>query len=171
MNRDDPWLGFMLFGAIPHGYDFKVVLAFNRAEFDTHHDFIQWLFPNKVASPINPSAPRLTDAHREFYRTIPELRSAVDEAISKFYDFLGFREGLDGFERTDDFEKGFRYWVSESDHNHRRISRLLTFLCEIGIRDRAKLLLAYLEVELESQGLLDIEAVNYWQDITMNTFF
>lgn len=165
LNLDDPWLRFMIFGYKPHGYGFREVLAFNRVEFDTHHDFIQWLFPNQVGSPINPHAPRLTDAHRELYRRLPELRSAVEEGITKFYRFLGFKEVIGGFERADDFEKGFQYWVTRLDHNHRRISRLLTFLCEIGESSQASILLAYLETELAEASLLGIEAIPYWRAI------
>lgn len=165
LDLDDPWLRFMLFGAKPHGYGFRDVLAFDRVAFDTHHDFIQWLFPNKAGSPINPSAPRLTDVHLELYRRLPELRTAVGEGIVKFYSFLGFRIIPGGFERTDDFELGFQYWVSRLDHNHRRISRLLTFMCEIGERGKAVSLLTYLETELAEADLLGIEAILYWRAI------
>lgn len=165
LDLNDPWLKFMVFGDKPHGYGFREVLAFNRVEFDTHHDFIQWMFPNKAGSPINPSAPRLTDVHLELYRRLPELRTAVGEGIVKFYSFLGFRMIPGGFERTDDYEKGFQYWVSRLDHNHRRISRLLTFMCEVGLPEHAVRLHEYLQSELVLAGLSDIEAVPYWRAI------
>lgn len=165
LDLDDPWLQFMVFGYKPHGYGFRDVLGFNRVEFDTHHDFIQWLFPNKVGSPVNPIAPRLSEAHLDLLRRLPELRSAVEEGIVKFYRFLGFKEVHGGFERVDDFAKGFQYWVTRLDHNHRRISRLLTFFCEIGQRGQAVSLLAYLETELAEANLLGIEAIPYWRAI------
>lgn len=164
-DLNDPWWRFMLFDYKPHGDSFRDVLGFDRIEFDTHHDFIQWLFPNRVGSPVNPVAPLLTDGHVDLYRRLPELRRAVDQAIEKFYSFLGFQESSVGFTRADDFEKGSQYWLCRVDHNHRRISRLLTFLCEVGERGRAQSLLGYLEAELAERDLASIEATAYWRAI------
>lgn len=155
----------MIFDYKPHGYSFRDVMSFDRVEFDTHHDFIQWLFPNRVGSPVNPVAPLLTDKRVELYWQLPGLRNAVDRAIAKMYEFLGFRETPTGFVREDDFEKGSQYWVCRVDHNHKRISRLLTFLSEVGERSQAENLLAYLETELTEADLMNIEAIPYWRAI------
>ena len=164
-DLNDPWWRFMIFDYKPHGYSFRDVMSFDRVEFDTHHDFIQWLFPNRVGSPVNPVAPLLTDKRVELYWQLPGLRNAVGLAIAKMYEFLGFRETPTGFVREDDFEKGSQYWVCRVDHNHKRISRLLTFLCEMGERGKAVSLLAYLETELAEADLLGIEAILYWRAI------
>lgn len=161
----DEWIGFMLFGAKPHGDGFVDVLTFDRITFDTKHDFIQWLLPNRVSSPINPTAPVLSDLHVEAFRRLPELRTAVDQAVAKFYAFMGIREIKGGFERQEDFEKGSQYWLCRLDHNHRRISRLLTFFCEIGKKERAVALMAYMESALAEQNLSEIEALPFWRDI------
>jgi hypothetical protein len=162
---EDPWIQFMLYGLKPHGVSFEDILKFKRVAFDTHHDFIQWFFPNRTSSPINPLAPVLSDLHVLAYERLPELRTSVDNACAKFMDFLGFRETPQGFYPTDDFERGSQYWVCRLDHNHRRISRLLAFYREIGRKDKAESLLAYLELTLSQADLLGIEALPYWRAI------
>lgn len=161
----DPWVQFMLHGSKPHGHSLADILDFNRGAFDTHHDFVQWLFPNREASPVNPLAPVLTDFHIRAYGAIPELRDGVDQASGKFLSFLGLREVATGIEQTDDFAQGARYWLRPMDHNHRRISRYLSFHCELGRKDRAVALLGYLEGALAGAGLSKIDALPYWRAI------
>lgn len=162
---DDDWYRFMIFGYKPHGDSLEDILWFNRIDFDTKHDFIQWMFPNRAASPVNPMAPRLDDKHLALYRFSGELRNQVGRSIAKFLRFLGIEEVAGELVRTGNYEKGFQYWVCRVDHNHKRISRLLTFLCEIGEREQAEVLLAYFERELAARDLLGIEAVPYWRAI------
>lgn len=161
----DPWVQFMIYGSKPHGHSLCDILDFNRGAFDTHHDFVQWLFPNREASPVNPLAPVLTDLHVLAYEAIPELRDSVDQASVKFLSFLGLREVSTGFEQADDYAQGAQYWLRPMDHNHRRITRYMSFQCEIGRKDRAVALLAYLETALAGAGLSKIGALPFWRAI------
>lgn len=161
----DPWIQFMLHGAKPHGHCLDDILSFDRGAFDTNHDFVQWLFPNREPSPVNPSAPLLTERHVLAFLTMPELRAKVDQASAKFLDFLGLREVAGGIEQTDDFAQGSQYWLRPMDHNHRRISRFFLFLCDMGQKERAATLLVYLKAALATAELGDIDAVNYWRNI------
>lgn len=161
----DPWVQFMVSGSKPHGHSLADIIDFNRMDFDTHHDFVQWLFPNREPSPINPLAPVLTDLHVRAYGAIPELRDSVDQASVKFLSFLGLREVATGFEQADDYAQGAQYWLCRVDHNHRRISRFMTFYCELGHKDKAKALLRYLESALGGAGLSEIHSLPYWRAI------
>lgn len=124
----------MVSGVKPHGSSLDDILGFNRVAFDKHHDFVQWLFPNRVPSPINPLAPLLIDAHVRAYAELTQLRAGVDKAIGKFHSFLGVTEGTSGLFRAPVFEQDSKCWLCRLDHNHRRISRVLTFV-EIGKKD------------------------------------
>mgnify|MGYP003407458845 FL=1 len=161
----DPWIQFMVFGSKPHGHSLVEIIDFSRGDFDADHYFVQWLFPNRAASPVNILAPVLTDLHVRAFQALPELRASVDLASAKFLAFLGFREVADGFEQIYDYEKGVQYWLRPLDHNHRRISRFLTFHCEIGCKDKAVALLAHLEGALAPAGLSHIDALPYWRAI------
>lgn len=161
----DPWVRFMLMGEVAQGHTLSGILAFNAIEFDTAHDFIQWLFPNRQASPVNWDAPLLTDLHVEAYAQLPALRQAVDEALSRFFGFLGLEESPGGFTHRDNFEQGSRYWLCPLDHNHRRISRVLTFLCEMGRVERAEKVLRYLVEAMRAQQLQEVTAVRFWVGI------
>lgn len=161
----DPWIQFMVFSSKPQGHSLAEIADFSRATFDTNHDFVQWLFPNRAPSPVNPLAPVLTDLHVRAFQAAPELCASVELASAKFLGFLGLREVADGFEKIYDYEKGALYWLRPLDHNHRRISRFLTFQCEMGRKDWASALLAYLEGVLAGAGLSQIDALPYWRAI------
>jgi hypothetical protein len=161
----DPWFQFMVFGSKPHGESLADIIGFNRGSFDTNHDFVQWLFPNREPSPVNPLAPLLSDLHVRAFQAAPELRASVDHASAKFLGFLGLREAAGGFELADDFAQGAQYWLRPMDHNHRRISRFLTFQCEMGLKDRAAVLVEYLEAAFAGAGLVNIDALPYWRAI------
>jgi hypothetical protein len=161
----DSWIRFMLLDEVAQGHTLQGIIEFNAIEFDTAHDFIQWLFPNRQPSPVNWDAPLLTDLHVEAYVQLPTLRQAVDSALTRFMDFLGIEEGPQGFTHGQNFEKGSRYWLCPLDHNHRRISRVLTFLCEMGCVERAERWLRYLVDAMNAQKLQDATAIRFWVSI------
>jgi hypothetical protein len=161
----DPWIRFMLLDEVAQGHTLQGIIGFNAIEFDTAHDFIQWLFPNRLASPVNGNAPLLTDLHVDAYAQLLALRQAVDSALTRFFDFLGIEEGAQGFTHGQNFEKGSRYWLCPLDHNHRRISRVLTFLCEMGRIERAEQALRFLVDAMTVQRLQDATAVRFWVGI------
>jgi hypothetical protein len=88
------------------------VLAFSDDALEHIHDYIQWLFPLPTKSMAQPSAPVLTSeetsAIRSDRRALTNLQRAAD-------CMLGF------YRRTDQ-------WLSWSDHNHLRISRIIQSL-------------------------------------------
>ena len=57
------------------------VLQFSPSELETVHDYIQWLFPNQVPSPVNPSAPVVTARHRQAFAQRPQLRQTDPRCV------------------------------------------------------------------------------------------
>ncbi len=86
------------------------VLAFDDAKIEGVHDFIQWLFPLAEASRAVPGSPVLTAgeaaAIRADLQALDGLRAAV-ERMQRFYM------------QTD-------RWLTGFDHNHLRITRIVT---------------------------------------------
>ncbi|WP_375464379.1 opioid growth factor receptor-related protein [uncultured Methylobacterium sp.] len=92
------------------GRSLDAVLAFDNARIEAVHDFIQWCFPLRQASRAVPGAPVLTSAEAEAIRSDPNARDGLRAALARMRRFYG---------DTD-------LWLSRHDHNHLRITRILT---------------------------------------------
>jgi hypothetical protein len=88
------------------------VLAFNDAELERHHDFIQWLFPLAEASAAVPGSPILTPADIAALKASAEAQSNLAAASTRMARF---------YEEND-------HWLRPSDHNHLRITRIIKSL-------------------------------------------
>ncbi|MGU3540712.1 opioid growth factor receptor-related protein [Methylobacterium sp. A54F] len=86
------------------------VLGFEDARIEGVHDFIQWCFPLSEASRAVPGAPVLTAAEAEAIRADPQAREGLAAALARMRRF---------YAETD-------FWLRPHDHNHLRISRILS---------------------------------------------
>lgn len=96
-------------GKIPNGNTFGQIMNQHFDVFESSHDQIQWMFPLPEPSKFQPNAPVLTLA--EFH----ELKIGyfhLDRLVSAkrfMLEFLG----------------NYKSWMTMSDHNHLRISRVI----------------------------------------------
>ena len=88
------------------------VLAFDDAAIEGVHDFIQWLFPLMDASRAVPGSPVLDEAEAVAIRADRKALAGLREARDRMTLF---------YARTD-------RWLSDFDHNHLRITRIITAL-------------------------------------------
>lgn len=86
------------------------VLGFDDTRIEAVHDFIQWCFPLLEASRAVPGAPVLTPAEAEAIRADPEALAGLAAALDRMRRF---------YAATD-------RWLAPYDHNHLRITRILT---------------------------------------------
>ena len=86
------------------------VVGFDDARIETVHDFIQWLFPLAEVSRAVPGAPVLGGAEAAAIRADPQA-------------LAGLRAGLDRMTR---FYAETDGWLTGFDHNHLRITRIIT---------------------------------------------
>jgi hypothetical protein len=89
---------------------------------ETVHDFIQWMFPLREPSPVNPAAPVLDAETIAEIRARPELQQSL-------------KASLDRMKR---FYQGSAHWISPGNHNHLRLTRILKCLSECGLEAEAK---------------------------------
>lgn len=97
------------------GRTLRQVLAFDDRRIEDHHDFIQWCFPLRVASGAVPGAPVLTGAEAETIRSDPAALSGLRAALGRMTRFYAETDG----------------WLRPHDHNHLRITRILTALRDL----------------------------------------
>ncbi|KQT46759.1 Opioid growth factor receptor (OGFr) conserved region [Methylobacterium sp. Leaf456] len=124
------------------------VLAFDDARIEGVHDFIQWCFPLPEASRAVPGAPVLTPMEAEAIRTDPAATEGLRAATARMARFY---EATDG-------------WLRAYDHNHLRITRILTALRDLIGRDAAQDFYELVMGRVEAAGSpVNPDSLTYWQ--------
>lgn len=142
------------------------ILTMDDDWFETCHDFIQWLFPLKEPSNFNPDAPIMTEKDILFLSHSMNYK-AINNSVERFMYFLGMGwshlPSATNAPLVED-EKKFAKFIP-LNHNHLRMTRMLTFLKLIG---RVSLAKDILEGILLSAKLLNLEinstSLKYWEE-------
>lgn len=104
------------------GRSLAEVLAFDDDRIEGVHDFIQWLFPLAEASRAVPGAPVLRTAEADAIRRDRLAQAGLLAARNRMMRFYVQTHG----------------WRTAYDHNHLRITRILTSLRDLAGPDEAK---------------------------------
>jgi hypothetical protein len=111
------------------GRGIEEIWAFDAGALEHHHDFIQWLFPLEVPSPVNPEAPVLDAETMAAFRASAELRGRMVRSLKVMLRFYGFvrreRDGRVMVEGGTGFEKKAEHLLRPGKHKHLRITRIL----------------------------------------------
>ena len=86
------------------------VLAFDDARIEAVHDFIQWLFPLAERSRAVPGAPVLGAVEAAAIRGDPQAQAGLHAGLERMARFYADTDG----------------WLTGHDHNHLRITRIIT---------------------------------------------
>lgn len=137
----DPVVAFYSGGRDAAGRTLEQVLAWEDDLIEGVHDYIQWLFPTRQPSGVNPLAPVVTDdTAREFHRD-SQLRARMRAALNRMLVFYGLRQGKDRIEIDPSrFPMRGRVWLRPGNHNHLRLTRILDSLATLGLVDEARAL-------------------------------
>lgn len=110
MEEDGYLLDFLeAKGTDYQGRVIRQIWSFDDGQIETTHDFIQWLFPLPLEKPSQMSRPTITPSGEN---RIKASRKAMDNMCISQDWYLGF------LSRNKD-------WLSNYNHNHLRITRLL----------------------------------------------
>ncbi len=124
------------------------VLAFDDARIEGVHDFIQCLFPLDAPSRAVPGAPVLGPAEAAAIRADPAAQAGLLAARDRM---LRFYAGTTG-------------WRRAFDHNHLRITRILTALRDLaGIDEARGFHEAVLGFIAEAGSPVNPESLDYWR--------
>jgi Opioid growth factor receptor (OGFr) conserved region len=152
-------------GAAPddRGRSFEDVLRFDDEAIEATHDFIQWLFPLRERSGANPSAPRLDEEAVEAFTSRPELRETQRRALDRMLRFYGLRRDGDGIVPSASFVERSQ-WLTPGNHNHLRLTRMLTSLRTLGSeRESAALLECLLVIAASQPHAISETTLRYWR--------
>ena len=144
------------------------ILGFDLDELESHHDYIQWLFPLPEPSGANASAPLLSKEDMAAFDTDDSLRGALVRSLELMLQFYGLKVAARGPDvsvaRDGDFDQRSRLWLTTGNHNFLRISRMLRSLWLLGLDSHAVAFLECLEgIYAENPMTIGSTTIGYWR--------
>lgn len=129
-----------------------------ETEWEAHHDFIQWLFPNNEPSMVIASAPLVTRATRLMFINDTGLTNRLITAYERFLKHIGMAY-KNGKVIVVDQGRVYKRVISR-DHNQLRITRVLRSVRLLG---QSQLADALYKTLLTFDGINEI-TLEYWKD-------
>lgn len=124
------------------------VLAFDDARIEGVHDFIQWCFPLPEASRAVRGTPVLSVAEAEAIRADPEALDGLRAMLARMRRFYA---GTDG-------------WLRAFDHNHLRITRIISASRDLLGQDDAAGFHAFVTGRNSDAGSpINAESLAFWK--------
>ncbi len=138
----DPVVAFYSGGQDDRGRTLEEILAWDNARLESVHDYIQWLFPTRQPSGVNPAAPVVTDETSRAFSEDVHLRQRLHRASERMLRFYGLRAAADRSIEPDPerFERRARIWLHPGNHNHLRLTRMMESLAALGLHAEARAL-------------------------------
>ena len=137
----DPVVAFFAGGRDSEGRTLDEILAWDDLRLEAVHDYIQWLFPTRQPSGVNPFAPLVTGATVRAFADEDGLRDALRRAFDRMLVFYGLRRSGDRIELdAARFQDRAPTWLSPGNHNHLRLTRIMDSLATLGLIEDARAL-------------------------------
>jgi hypothetical protein len=145
------------------------IWQFEPKHLENIHDYIQILFPLREPSRFHEEAPLLTD------EIISQFKEGPDSALLKRNLLISYRLMLDFYNLRLDYYDPYKvviqhddfdgHWVTQSNHNFWRVTRILTCLDTLGCEQYAKGFLTFLTTWLydEYKGIISPLNLEYWR--------
>jgi hypothetical protein len=137
-------------------------------ELEYNHDYIQWLFPLRERSGVEPNVPVIGDDTVAAFED-PDLHARLARSARVMAAFYGFEIVDDGRDvrvrRQVSFEERRRVWLTPGNHNFLRQTRIVKSLATLG---HPRLAAAWLDELLAIAGeyasVIGPVTVRYWRD-------
>jgi hypothetical protein len=158
-------------GTDSEGRYLNEVLKWNHYKLEVVHNYIQWLFPLRVASAFNADAPILDDEQIRIFRADDALQTHLAQAFKMMLDFYGFELHIANEDRIQivpsaEWPERKRNWLTPGNHNLLRITRILTSLCLLGMEEHARAFFAALDRVYESSDskIIGSRSYDFWRN-------
>jgi len=130
------------------GRTLATVLDFDDDRIESTHDFIQWLFPLRDASRAVPGSPVLGATEAEAIRRDRVAQAGLLAARIRMMRFYVQSTG----------------WLTAFDHNHLRITRILTALRDlVGLEEARAFHEDILSLNQAAGSPVNPESLEYWR--------
>ena len=140
------------------------IWAMSLDELEYNHDYIQWLFPLRERSAVQPRVPVLDDATIRAFGSV-ELRDRLERSARVMARFYGLDVGDRVVRRAPDFEDRRRVWLTPGNHNFLRLTRILKSLTTFGHAALASAWLdALLSIYDENAKIIGPTTLQFWRN-------
>ena len=152
---------YTLKGTDDKGRTFAGMCSYDWHELEGVHDYIQWLFPLRLASNFNPDAPLLTDQDIELIN-----KDLVHYAFRLMCNFYGCT-----YENNEvKIEPGIWWerseaWITPGNHNFLRITRILKSLSLLGMTEERDDFFIFLKgLYQQHRETITKETMHFWRE-------
>ena len=168
----DRIVAFYSGGADDRGRSLAAILAWPDDRLESVHDYIQWVFPTRARSGVNPSAPLVTGETISAF-TSPDLRDRLRRALNRMLRFYGLTSGTGAAGRVEitidplRFADCSRNWLHPGNHNHLRLTRIIESLHTLGVEGEAAALQRCLMTDIyegPGRGRITRQTYAYWSE-------
>jgi hypothetical protein len=137
-EQSDPAVAFYSGGRDAAGRTLDEILAWDDDRLEAVHDYIQWLFPTRQPSGVNPFAPLVIDETVRTFVADELLRARLRHALERMLAFYGLRRHGSRIDiDAARFPARAPTWLNPGNHNHLRLTRMMDSLSALGLRDDA----------------------------------
>jgi hypothetical protein len=157
------------------GRSLRQIWGWDHARLEGVHDYIQWLFPLREPSAVNYTAPLITDDTVAAFANDSALRNSLKRSFELMLDFYGLSLVEEPQRRvavvpTAAFGARRRTWLTPGNHNHLRLTRILTSLRALGLSEYSNALFDRLTaINRDYPGTISPTSFGYWQRTHANS--
>jgi len=150
------------------------IQAWDDQQLEMVHNYIQWLFPLPTRSQFNWNAPLLDAAQIQAFHSDATLQASLLQSLDVMLRFYGFQrrehDGKPVIEQAANWPQQQANWLTPSNHNFLRLTRILACLHILDLPEVAHALLIALEKVYHSPAGQPIgsETFRYWQHSTLS---
>jgi hypothetical protein len=154
-------------GTDDRGRSIDDIWSMSLEELEYTHDYIQWLFPLRERSSVEPETPTLDDASIAAFQT-PELRARLVQSAAMMAEFYGMqlRQDADGW-RVDLAATAAdrqRVWLTPGNHNFLRLTRIMKSLAALGHGELSNAWLAALrQIYAQHSNIIGPRTLQFWE--------
>ena len=145
----------------------KSIWEFSHKEKEDKHNYIQWLFPLKEASVFNPKAPVLTPELVNELLSHSKMKINLQTSLDSMLDFYGLKWDDTHTEIIMDatFNERSKNWLTKSNHNHLRITRILNCLRHFELESESKAFFNCLrKLKTDNPGKISNTTWKFWEE-------
>lgn len=151
-----------------NGVTLDQILGWDDAHLESAHNYIQWLFPLATLSPPNPTAPILDGATIQAFCGDAPLKNQLLRSFRRMLLFYGLQmdEGTKIITRAPNFNARAAVWLTPSNHNFLRITRMIRSMGHLGLSDYSKSFFHILQniYGNEGQGIITPHTFGFWRE-------
>lgn len=166
MAERDPIVEFYRGGVDAEGRRLAEILGWDDDRLELVHDYIQWVFPTRQPSGVNPFAPLVTGATVRAFAQDASLRARLREALDRMLAFYGLSRSAERIAIDPArFPDRSRTWLHAGNHNHLRLTRIMESVATLGLPEDARALQRCLldEVAAAGGGRISPRTLEFWR--------